>query len=96
MQECYHQVLGTLARLQVNKLQTCLLGLLKSLCNILYIESNVVDTASASVLLNELGYCRLRASRLQKFNLCLANLEESGLNLLVCNFLNAVALATGQ
>ena len=55
MQESNHEVLGALTRFEVDKLQAGCLSLLESLLYTVYIESNMVYTSSAAVLLNELG-----------------------------------------
>ena len=52
----------------------------------------MMDTLAS--LFDELCNCSFRISAFQKLNLCLADLEEGSLNLLVLNFLNRVALQT--
>ena len=56
----------------------------------------MVHTAATAVLLDELGNRRFRARRLQQLNFYLTNLEEGGFYFLICYFLDAVALATGE
>ncbi len=96
MQERNHEVLSTFAGSLVDELETCSLALSQRVSYVLYVESNVVNTASSAVLLDELGNRGLRASRLQKLDLHLAYLEESGADFLVCHFLDRITLVPGK
>ena len=96
MEESDHEVLSTFAGSFVDELETCSLALSQRVSYVLYVESNVVNTASSAVLLDELGNRGLRASRLQKLDLHLAYLEESGADFLVCHFLDRITLVPGK
>ena len=96
MEESDHEVLSTFAGSLVDELETCCFALSQRVSYVLYVESNVVNTASSAVLLDELGNRGLRASRLQKLDLHLANLEESGADFLVCYFLDRITLVPGK
>ena len=95
MQETDVQALGTTARSCVNHAAALLLNLVQGTGNtILNAESNVLDTTTATILLNKLGNGAFGSGSLKQFNLGLTTLEEGGLNLLVCYFLNCIAFQT--
>ena len=93
MQEGDVQALSALAGLCVNNAATLLLYLVQCILNaILNCKCNVLDAATATVLLDELGDSALGSGCFEKLNLGLAHLEESGRYLLVSNFFNGKAL----
>ena len=96
MEESEHEVLSTFAGSFVDELETCSLALSQRVSYVLYVESNVVNTASSAVLLDELGNRGLRAGWLQKLDLHLAYLEESSTNLLILNYLDRITLVPGK
>ena len=94
VQERNHEVLCAFAWSLVNELDTGCFALCKTISYVVYVESDVVHTAAAAVLLDELGNGGLRAGRLQKLDLYLANLEESRTDLLILYDLNTVTLVS--
>ena len=93
MQEGDVQALGSLAGLCVNDAATLLLYLVQCVGNaVLNGKSNVLDTTTATVLLDELGDGTLGGGSLEQLNLGLTHLEESGPYLLILNFFNGKAL----
>jgi hypothetical protein len=95
MQEGDVQALSTLAGLRVNDAATLLLYLVQGvLYTILNGKCNVLDAATATVLLNELGDCAVGAGCLKKFNLGLTNFEESGAYVLVLYLFDCEAFET--
>ena len=93
MQEGDVQTLSTLAGLCVNNAATLLLYLVQCiLYAILNGKCDVLDAATATILLDELADSALGGSTLKELNLGLTYLEESGLYLLVSYFFNGKAL----
>ena len=93
MQEGNVQALGTLAGMCVNNAATLLLYLVQGvLYTVFNGKCNVLDTATATILLDELGDSALGGSSLEELNLGLAYLEKGGPYLLVSNFFNGKAL----
>ena len=91
MKECDCKTLSTLAWSLVNQTNTLSLGISQLLLDILASESHVVNTYAT--ILDILSNCRILRCGLQKLNLCLADLKERSLNLLVSNLLDCITLS---
>ena len=77
----------------VNQTNALFVTLCQCVCNtVLNSECHVVNTSTT--LFQELSDSALRACWLKEFNLHFAHLQESSLHLLVCHFLNSIALQT--
>ena len=61
MEESNHQVLSSFARSFVDELDTSSLALSQTICYVVHVESDMVNTAAATILLDELGDCGLGA-----------------------------------
>ena len=93
MQEGDVQALSALAGMCVNHAATLFLYLVQCVLHaVLNGKSNVLDTTTTTVLLDELSDCALGGSCLQQLNLGLTDLEECGPYFLVSNFFNSKAL----
>ena len=91
MEERNHQMLSTRTRALVDELDAGCFCFLEGLFYALYVESYVVNTAAATVLLNELGNRRVWTRSLKKCDFYFAFFEESGLNFLLGYFFDGVA-----
>ena len=92
MDESDHHLLGAGARSLVDQADAFLFGFSQAGGHVVGGESQVVDALTA--FLDESGDGALRAGGLEEFEFGLADLEESGLDFLVSDFFDGVALQT--
>ena len=95
MQEGNVQALGTFAGFFVHYSTTFLLHLGKSVGYAVFnSEGDVLDAATATILLDEFCNGAVGAGSFEQFNLSLSHLEESGFHVLVFYFFNGEAFET--
>ena len=94
MQESDVQALCALAGSCIDKAYALALGVCQAGSHVFGLESDVMHTSAAAVLLYELGDGALFAGGFQKLQLNFANLEESSFNLLVLYNLDVVSFKT--
>ena len=86
------QLFGTQTALFVNQTAALLLSIGKSLVGVFYSKSDVVHTSTAAIFFDELGHGALRTGGEQELDFGLAAFQKSGLDFLVGNFFNCIAL----
>ena len=91
MQEGNVEALGALAGSSVDQTDTLFGSISQAGCDVVGLESDVVYTTAAAVLLYEFCYSALFAGGFQKFQLNLTDAEEGSLDFLVFYNLDVVA-----